>query len=52
MALWSGEPLSGGPGPYAQRHRRRFVELRLNAQVARLECSEEPGERAPAWRRN
>lgn len=46
LALWSGEPLSGIPGPYAQRHRRRFVELRLNAQVARLECADELGEHA------
>ncbi|WP_406356383.1 BTAD domain-containing putative transcriptional regulator [Streptomyces sp. NBC_00658] len=46
LALWSGEPLSGVPGPYAQRHRRRFVDLRLNAQVARLECADELGEHA------
>ncbi|MER5786823.1 BTAD domain-containing putative transcriptional regulator [Streptomyces sp. NPDC001980] len=46
LALWSGEPLSGVPGPYAQRHRRRFVELRLNARVARLECAGELGEHA------
>ncbi|XUL92644.1 BTAD domain-containing putative transcriptional regulator [Streptomyces galilaeus] len=44
LALWSGEPLSGIPGPYAQRHRRRFAELRLNAQVARLGCADELGE--------
>ncbi|MEV5534535.1 AfsR/SARP family transcriptional regulator [Streptomyces prunicolor] len=46
LALWSGEPLSGVPGPYAQRHRRRFVDLRLNAQVARLSCADELGEHA------
>jgi len=46
LALWSGEPLSGVPGPYAQRHRRRFTELRLNAQVARLSCADELGEHA------
>lgn len=46
LALWSGEPLSGVPGPYAQRHRRRFVDLRLNAQVAQLECAAELGEHA------
>lgn len=39
LALWSGEPLSGVPGPYAQRHRRHFTELRLNARVALLECA-------------
>lgn len=46
LALWSGEPLSGVPGPYARRHRGRFVDLRLNAQVARLECADELGEHA------
>lgn len=46
LALWSGEPLSGVPGPYAQRHRRRFAELWLNAQVARLGCADELGEHA------
>ena len=46
LALWSGEPLSGVPGPYAQRHRRRLIDLRLNAQVARLECAYELGDGA------
>jgi hypothetical protein len=46
LALWSGEPLPGVPGSYAQRHRRRFVDLRLNARVARLECAAELGEHA------
>ncbi|MFJ4786618.1 BTAD domain-containing putative transcriptional regulator [Streptomyces sp. NPDC088794] len=46
LALWSGEPLSGVPGPYAQRQRRRFLELRLNARVARLGCADELGEHA------
>ncbi len=46
LALWSGEPLSGVPGPYARRHRRRFVDLRLNALVARLSCADELGEHA------
>ncbi|MGX9885372.1 BTAD domain-containing putative transcriptional regulator [Streptomyces sp. NPDC002276] len=46
LALWSGEPLSGVPGPYAQRHRRRLADLRLNAQVARLSCADELGEHA------
>jgi DNA-binding SARP family transcriptional activator len=46
LALWSGEPLAGVPGPYAQRHRRRFVDLRLNAQVAQLRCADELGEHA------
>lgn len=51
LALWSGEPLSGVPGPYARRHRRRFVDLRLNALVARLSCADELGG-TPASRRN
>jgi DNA-binding SARP family transcriptional activator len=46
LALWSGEPLSGVPGPYAQRHRRRLIDLKLNAQVARLECAYELGDGA------
>jgi DNA-binding SARP family transcriptional activator len=46
LALWSGEPLSGVPGPYAHRHRLRFADLRLNAQVAQLECADELGEHA------
>ena len=46
LALWSGEPLSGVPGPYAQRHRRRLIDLKLNAQVARLECAHELGDGA------
>lgn len=46
LALWSGEPLSGVPGPYARRHRGRFVDLRLNAQVARLSCADELGDHA------
>lgn len=46
LALWSGEPLSGVPGPYARRHRGRFVDLRLNAQVAQLSCADELGEHA------
>ncbi|MFI5882696.1 BTAD domain-containing putative transcriptional regulator [Streptomyces sp. NPDC051554] len=46
LALWSGEPLSGVPGPYARRQRGRFVDLRLNAQVAQLSCADELGEHA------
>ncbi|MEV0485311.1 BTAD domain-containing putative transcriptional regulator [Streptomyces sp. NPDC050508] len=46
LALWSGEPLSGVPGPYARRHRGRFVDLRLNARVGQLSCAAELGEHA------
>jgi DNA-binding SARP family transcriptional activator len=46
LALWSGEPLSGVPDPYVRRHRRRFVDLRLNPRVAQLSCADELGEHA------
>ncbi|BAJ32513.1 MULTISPECIES: AfsR/SARP family transcriptional regulator [Kitasatospora] len=44
--LWHGEPLAGLPGPFAQAHRARLVERRLNAVQAWLEAELEAGRHA------
>ncbi|MEV6119001.1 BTAD domain-containing putative transcriptional regulator [Streptomyces sp. NPDC052077] len=44
--LWSGEPLAGLPGPFAQAHRARLTERRLNAVRAWLEAELETGRHA------
>ncbi|MEV7122906.1 AfsR/SARP family transcriptional regulator, partial [Kitasatospora griseola] len=44
--LWHGEPLAGLPGPFAQAHRARLVERRLNAVQAWLETELEAGRHA------
>ncbi|MFE9425628.1 BTAD domain-containing putative transcriptional regulator [Kitasatospora sp. NPDC006697] len=44
--LWSGEPLAGLPGPFAQAHRARLVERRLNAVQTWLETELAAGRHA------
>ncbi|GAA4531867.1 BTAD domain-containing putative transcriptional regulator [Amycolatopsis samaneae] len=46
LALWHGDPLSGLPGPYADRERSRLGELRLTAYELRAEALLELGESA------
>ncbi|MFD8594357.1 BTAD domain-containing putative transcriptional regulator [Kitasatospora sp. NPDC059646] len=44
--LWHGEPLAGLPGPFAQAHRARLAERRLNAVQAWLETELAAGRHA------
>ncbi|NJQ07864.1 AfsR/SARP family transcriptional regulator [Streptomyces lonarensis] len=39
VELWEGEPLSGVPGPGAERHRDRLAEQLLSLREARLEVA-------------
>ncbi|MFI5529178.1 BTAD domain-containing putative transcriptional regulator [Kitasatospora sp. NPDC051853] len=43
LAHWTGTPLAGLPGPYAERQRDRLTELRLGAQEDLLDCLLETG---------
>lgn len=44
LALWRGDPLSGLPGPFAERERARLAELRLSALEMRAEAILDLGE--------
>ncbi|MFF1908797.1 BTAD domain-containing putative transcriptional regulator [Kitasatospora sp. NPDC058218] len=43
LALWRGEPMSGLPGPYAQRQRREWDERRLTVTELCLEAEVDGG---------
>ncbi|MFJ9948602.1 AfsR/SARP family transcriptional regulator [Kitasatospora sp. NPDC091207] len=43
LALWRGEPVSGLPGPYAQRQRREWDERRLAVTESCLEAEVDGG---------
>ncbi|MFI6317781.1 BTAD domain-containing putative transcriptional regulator [Nonomuraea sp. NPDC050556] len=48
LKLWTGEALSGVPGPFAEMHRNRLAERRLMAVEWRLRLDLDTGEHAPA----
>jgi DNA-binding SARP family transcriptional activator/tetratricopeptide (TPR) repeat protein len=43
IALWSGQPLAGLPGPYAENQRQRLVELHIAAREERCAVALEIG---------
>lgn len=48
LALWTGEPLAGIPGPHADTERTRLVEWRLQLTEARLDMELDAGCHAEA----
>ncbi|MBA8957138.1 BTAD domain-containing putative transcriptional regulator [Actinomadura namibiensis] len=48
LELWSGDPLAGLPGPFAETQRSRLAERRLAARRSRLEIDLELGRYAEA----
>lgn len=48
LSLWDGEPLAGVPGPYADAHRVRLEEWRLQLIESRLDMDLEQGCHAEA----
>jgi len=43
LAMWQGDPLSGLPGPFAERERSRLAELRLDALERRASAQLDAG---------
>ncbi|MFF4231007.1 BTAD domain-containing putative transcriptional regulator [Streptomyces sp. NPDC001820] len=48
LGLWDGEPLANVPGPYAENHRARLDEWRLQLLETRLDLDLEVGSHAEA----
>lgn len=48
LGLWDGEPLANVPGPYAENHRARLEEWRLQLLETRLDLDLEVGSHAEA----
>ncbi|HZX39194.1 MAG TPA: BTAD domain-containing putative transcriptional regulator [Streptomyces sp.] len=48
LGLWDGEPLANVPGPYAENHRARLEEWRLQLLETRLDLDLEVGNHAEA----